>query len=294
MNGVNSMLRPLYAKRLSKSPELIEIRRVLTEKAMSFCKCLVLDGNDDRMARYQTARAYKSLSILYSTIGDRSKDLEARTKVVALFESLTKDNPNEASFWNQLGGSHYGLAVFSLEMNEPTKAAEHTRMAADAYEQACLLDPNDHRYPNNLATVLVTSPDPTDRNNPKAVEFARRARDLEPGIKDTWNFLGAALYYAEDWRAAVEALESSLKLKPKTLAYRAGSDDCFCRFFLAMAQWKLNNKTQARQNYDLAVKWINENVPDWYDALRFRNQAAEVLGIKDSPQSSGETDKDGR
>jgi hypothetical protein len=48
-----------------------------------------------------------------------------------------------------------------------------------------------------------------------------------------------------------------------------------------MAQWKLNNKTKARQHYDLAVKWMNENMADSYGVLRFRDQAAEVLGIRD-------------
>ena len=61
-----------------------------------------------------------------------------------------------------------------------------------------------------------------------------------------------------------------------------------------MAQWKLNNKTQARQNYDLAVKWVNENVPDAIYWLRLRDQAAEVLDIKDSPKPSGVRDSRGR
>jgi hypothetical protein len=47
-----------------------------------------------------------------------------------------------------------------------------------------------------------------------------------------------------------------------------------------MAQGKLNNKTQARQNYDLAVKWVNKEMPDRIYWLRLRDQAAEVLGIK--------------
>jgi tetratricopeptide (TPR) repeat protein len=280
MNGVNDMLRPLYAKDQVETPQLHELRRVLTEKAIRFYQSLDNEGIDDRMVRYQTGRAYNSLAVLYHITGDRSKALEFRLKAVAILEILTKDYQKDPSFWNQRGHTHNSLSMLLLEMNEPTKAAEQLRIATNAFEQACLLDPSDPRYPNNLATVLVNSNDPLDRSNPKAAEFARKARDLEPGIKDSWNILGAALYYAGDWEAAAEVLNTSLQMKPTVLAYRADGEDCFCHFFLSMAQLKLNHKTQARQNYDLAVKLMNENFPDYIYWLRLREQAAEVLGIK--------------
>ncbi len=282
--AVNDLLRPLYAMELAETPQLNEVRRVLTEKAISFYQSLVQDNHVDPQARYQTARAYQDVAGIFITTGNRSKALEARMKAVALFDALIEDYAQEPSFWRQQGGSHQDLGLLFLEMNEPAKAAEQARMATHAFEQACLLDPSDSRYPNCLATLLVTSNDPSDRSNPKAVEYARKACDLEPRSKDNWNMLGAALYYAGDWKAAAEALETSLQLRHAKLAYRAESDDCFCRFFLAMAQWKLNNKTQARRNYDLAVKWMNENMPDRYVALRFRDRAAEVLGVKEPSQ----------
>jgi serine/threonine protein kinase len=218
MNGVNDMLRPLYAKDRVETPQLQELRRVLTEKAIRFYQSLDNEGIDDRMVRYQTGRAYNSLSNFYDITGDRSRALEFRSKALAVYEIFTKDYQKDPSFWNQRGHTHVGLGSLFLEMNEPTKGAEQLRMATHAFEQACLLDPNDPRYPNNLATTLVNSNDPLDRSNPKAVEYARRARDLEPGFKDSWNILGAALYYAGDWKAAAEVLNTSLQLKPTALA----------------------------------------------------------------------------
>ena len=46
-----------------------------------------------------------------------------------------------------------------------------------------------------------------------------------------------------------------------------------------MAQSKLGNNTLAREHYDSAVKWMKENMPDSFGVLRFRDEAAEVLGI---------------
>src|SRR5262249_41918671 len=162
----------------------------------SFYQSLIRDGIDDQVARYQTLRGYAGLGLLYEMTGELSKSLEFRSKSLVQLELLTKDYPKDASFWNARGHTHNALGSLLLE---PTKVAEQHRMAALAFEQACLLDPSDPRYPNNLATVLVTSNDPSNRSNPKAVEFARKARDLEPGIKDNWNILGAALYCAGDW-----------------------------------------------------------------------------------------------
>jgi hypothetical protein len=53
-----------------------------------------------------------------------------------------------------------------------------------------------------------------------------------------------------------------------------------------MAHWQLGHKTEARQWYDRAVRWMEENHPYNDDELRrFRAEAEELLQIEGRVQS---------
>ena len=57
-------------------------------------------------------------------------------------------------------------------------------------------------------------------------------------------------------------------------------------FFLAMADWKLGNKDAARVWYDKALEWMEKNDPANEELIRFRAEAAELLGL---PQPATES-----
>jgi Tfp pilus assembly protein PilF len=52
-------------------------------------------------------------------------------------------------------------------------------------------------------------------------------------------------------------------------------------FYLAMAHWQLGEKDKAREWYDRAVQWMDNNQPTNEELRRFRVEAAELLGVKD-------------
>ena len=54
--------------------------------------------------------------------------------------------------------------------------------------------------------------------------------------------------------------------------------DSFGWFFLAMAHWQLGDKEQARQWYDRGVRWMDRNQPRDEQLLRFRAEAAKLIG----------------
>ena len=89
----------------------------------------------------------------------------------------------------------------------------HTREAMVQYREALILNPNLAGALNNLAWVLVASPDDELRNGPEAVRLAERACELthygDPSLIDT---LAAA--YAECGRfpEAVTAEEKAEQL----------------------------------------------------------------------------------
>jgi tetratricopeptide (TPR) repeat protein len=124
---------------------------------------------------------------------------------------------------------------------------------------------------NDRAWVLATDLDPTKRDPTRAVALAQEAVALSPQNGKFWNTLGVALYRADDYAAAIEALERSMKR-------RDGGDSCDS-IFLAMAQWNLGNSDEARQWYDKASAWMEKNKPT-EDLLRFRAEAAELLNIE--------------
>jgi uncharacterized protein HemY len=91
------------------------------------------------------------------------------------------------------------------------------------------------------------------------------------GLGHCWSTLGVALYRAGEWKAASEALSKSMELSK--------GGDATDWFFLAMTHWQLADKSEARNWYDKAVSWMDQNDKDNEELRRFRDEAAELLEI---------------
>ena len=63
--------------------------------------------------------------------------------------------------------------------------------------------------------------------------------------------------------------------------YLCGNKLAFNAFFLAMAHWQLADKPQAHSWYDKAVSWMEKNQPKDEELIRFRAEAAALLGVKE-------------
>jgi tetratricopeptide (TPR) repeat protein len=124
---------------------------------------------------------------------------------------------------------------------------------------------------NTLARLLATCPDVKLRDPDHAVKHAKKAVELAPGHGGFWNTLGVAQYRKGDWKAAVAALNKSIQLR------KGGDSTDF--FFLAMAQWQLNEKDKARAWYERAVAWMDKHNPQNKELKRFREEATALLGL---------------
>jgi hypothetical protein len=60
---------------------------------------------------------------------------------------------------------------------------------------------------------------------------------------------------------------------------RKGGDG-FDWFFLAMAHWKMDHNTEAREWYEKAVSWMENNQPKDEELKGFRAEAEGLLGIE--------------
>jgi tetratricopeptide (TPR) repeat protein len=175
-------------------------------------------------------------------------------------------------------------------MDRHQEAAEQYRLAAEQYRHQPTVDPrtypladgpvrlnltirNDLTRLNDLAWLLATCPYPELRDPEQAVELATKAvaRSLPLTVKEFWNTLGVAQYRAGHWADAVAALEKSMQVR---------NDSAHDWFFLAMAHWQLGDKEEARDWYDKAVAWMDTNKPRDEELLRFRAEAAQLLGVE--------------
>ncbi len=149
--------------------------------------------------------------------------------------------------------------------------------AVNEYREAIRLKPDYAMANNNLAWLFATSPDPKKRDPAQAVELAKKAVELMPISGECLNTLGIAQYRSGRWKTAIEVLEKANKLSDKIFS--------FSGFFLAMAHWQLDEKLEARTWYDQSVDWMAKNMPNDPDLLRFREEAAELLGVTEELKS---------
>ena len=127
-------------------------------------------------------------------------------------------HPNDPSGIEMLG---------SLE-----EAKGDDQKAMDDYKKALQLDPSNGAAANNLAYMMVENGENVD----VALTLAQTARRLLPESADTADTLAWVFYYKENYTAARDLLESSVKTYP---------DSAPIHLHLGLTYSKLNDKTDA-------------------------------------------------
>jgi tetratricopeptide (TPR) repeat protein len=145
--------------------------------------------------------------------------------------------------------------------------------AVIVFSKVIELEPNSPISHNALAWILANRPEVNLRNPKRAVELAKKAVQLVPKNRIFWQTLGYAEYRAGNWKSAITALEKVKEL--------GSPGDSLEWFPLAMAHWKLGDKDQARALYDKASEWMDKNLPKNEELRRFREEAAELLELKE-------------
>jgi tetratricopeptide (TPR) repeat protein len=144
--------------------------------------------------------------------------------------------------------------------------------AMACHRKAIELDPMNAIAHNNLADILANAADSELRDLEKAVYHAQIATKLDPKLGIAWNTLGEAYYRTGQWQEAITALDKGRDLR------QGGTSEDF--FFLAMAHHRAGHKDQARKWYDKGIAWMDKHAPRNPTLLRYRGEAASVLGVK--------------
>jgi len=212
------------------------------------------------------AVAYCNRARLYAEKGDFDKALADASEAIRI-------NPLDP------GVNRRSAEAYSYRGRVYAKKGNFDKALAD-FNRAVELHPENPLNCNALAWFLGTCPDRRLWKPALAVELAKKATQREPGSAGNWNTLGVAQYRAGDHDAAIKTLGKSRELG-------SGGNACDW-FFFAMAHWQLKHTEEARRWYDKGAAWMEKNKSDDEELLRFRAEAAELLGIPLKPPAGKE------
>lgn len=158
-------------------------------------------------------------------------------KALAVYLQATKDNPQEPRFF-VLAGEFY-------------EAKQNWEQAKAMYQQALSVSPSNPGACNNLAYLLLEHGGNVD----VAMDMAQTARRGTPESPNAADTLGWAYYHKGIYPSAISQFQEALRLTEK-----AGfPDDAVIHYHLGLAFQKSNQITQARQQFEKAVKLKPDN-----------------------------------
>jgi tetratricopeptide (TPR) repeat protein len=169
------------------------------------------------------------------------------------------------------------LASICDEMGSMMLAFDRRRDSEPFFREALTFDASNPVPYNHLAMLLASRPDRKPHDPARAVELANKAVKLAPRVHEYWHTLGVAQYRAGEWKAAAEALETSLTIQD--------GGDVSDWLFLAMARWRLSDQTAARRWYDKARSWIEQKKPQDASLNRVLAETRALLDVN-KPQTT--------
>ncbi len=215
--------------------------------------------------------AFESFGRLQAALARPREAEAALRRSVAIREKLVTDIPDVPVHTDDLASSYYSLGVWLTEAGRADEAGVTFRKALALWEQLMAPSPRTRACERNLAWMLATCPVLEFRNPQRAVTLVRSSMQHEGDTARHWCLQGIAHYRAADAPAAIASLRKSMDL--------ANTADAKPWLFLAMCLQQQGDHTQARQWYDKAVAWIDKVHPGDESYARFRDEAAQVLGV---------------
>jgi tetratricopeptide (TPR) repeat protein len=292
-----------FDQALAKYSEAVATKPDLAEAWAGRGECQRQFGNFAKMAEdYSAAIELKpdeqwywhERGYAYLVLGEHEKSIADHSKSIALGDT-------DAGQRQRRGTSYEALEDFAKAEQDYSRAIElgprewwtwHSRarlyrtQGQSEKAQSDLANAakfaNDPDAQNEIASKLVTDPDPSWRNPMLAVELAERAIGARPGDGLIWNTVGAARYRNGQWKDAIAAFEKSMELR--------NGGDSNDWFFLAMCHWQLGDKEQARVWYHKAVEWMDNNQPQNAELGRIRDEATQLITNHTEATTQGKTE----
>jgi tetratricopeptide (TPR) repeat protein len=153
----------------------------------AFHKSLAIDGKNHL--------AWYNLGIHYASINQTSKAIEA-------FQNALRLSPQTTNY-------HYNLSVtyFLAKRYQEAKLGFENLLAIDPQHQ-------DGRNGYSLTLAAIGEQLAMEKKYEEAIGYFQQATKVNPALPDLWFKLGVCFYYTNDYAAAKNAFEETLKRKP--------------------------------------------------------------------------------
>jgi tetratricopeptide (TPR) repeat protein len=223
-----------------------------------------------------------SLAAVYSGTRRHQESLDTYRQAMNTYEKVITGHPERHATRHRLILCRTNQAMLLMGLDRRREAEEAIQRFLPEAEKLVEDYPAFAQYREAAATVLylmadlhsVSSEEHSD-DPALAMTLARRAVEIAPESGMARQSLGWALYRTGDWKGCVES-------------FRKEGEQA-TDYFLAMAYWRLGDKTKAREVFDRSSTWLvgyeqrwdrNPNVyPIPSMQRRVRAEAAALLGL---------------
>jgi tetratricopeptide (TPR) repeat protein len=205
-----------------------------------------------------------TIGALMATLGRPADAERERRRLLDFYGRLAADAASTSARGRALRDAY-------LSFSEQAAAQDWRREQAEALRQGLKLEPSNPALLNGLAWLLALRPGTSPGQAAEAVELGEKAVAAMPNERHFWNTLGLAHLRAGHWKAAVEALERSIRLHNQ-------GGDASDRLLMAMAWWNRGDKERAIDWYNRAVDWMSRNPTHDPDVSTLRDEAEALLG----------------
>ena len=300
---------------LSKQPGTLELQERLFRKALEMYLALANDFPDDPNNLDQAGHTSRFLGWLTRDAGRLDDARPCLEEAVSIFEALASaDIPQRDGHYRALqADSLFQIAIVLARDKRHAEAEPLAAESAGIFEALIREFPGNKENRKTLAYVHRLRAEqliPTGRQT-EAEESCRRSIELNP--KDFWthmlfgHLLCEADRYAEAetcFRKAVEidsrefhsrkmllqVLTRQNKLPTAIEAFGQGRN-AFDWFFLALAHGQVGHRDEAGKYRDRAIAWMEKNMPQNEQLLRFRAESERLLDMTEQPSATAAESK---
>ena len=206
---------------------------------------------------------------LFSVPNRRDEAEAALRRCVAIDTGMVADLPGVTTYLAQLTSARYDLAAFLDANGRSAEAAGVCRTVLADFEAAPATQREELGFQFAFAQFLVTCPLLQFRDPVRAVQLLQPLVHRRPQDPLCWAILGLAYYRSGDAVAALDAVETAMKLS------KGGEARIWLG--LAMIHRRLGHCQQSRSWYQKAAAWIDKNHPFDESYARFRAEAEQVM-----------------